>query len=179
MLTSVMVMGVSTVLAFQSVTNAFRLREYRRPTCSEEETCSYKALGVVFALCDCPGEEKLCPKEPENAVEHRGTRYYFCSPRIVPACKDGDISTTVTGIQTAIHCTCPEEHDLIQEPSEEKGVTSYACRQRRICNSTEACGLRSFVGEMRLCECPTGTTCVYQEETDGPLSRQSGKCLTL
>ncbi|KIH68880.1 hypothetical protein ANCDUO_00782 [Ancylostoma duodenale] len=124
-------------------------REYRRPVCTEEQTCSYKALGVVFALCDCPGEEKSCPRDPENAVEHRGTHYHFCSARNVPVCEDGDISTTVTGIQTAIHCICAEGSDLIQERSEEKGITNYACRQRRLCNNEEACGLRSFVGEMR------------------------------
>ncbi|EYC37881.1 hypothetical protein Y032_0759g2110, partial [Ancylostoma ceylanicum] len=129
MQTTFMVAGIVIVLSFHSFANAFRLREYRRPLCTEEQTCSYQALGVVFALCDCPGAEKSCPRDPENAVEHRGTQYHFCSARNVPLCEDGDISTTVTGIQTAIHCICAEGSDLVQERSEEKGITNYACRQ--------------------------------------------------
>ncbi|KHJ99782.1 hypothetical protein OESDEN_00238 [Oesophagostomum dentatum] len=74
--TSSLVAGISIVLALCSAVTAFRLREYRRPICAEEQTCSYEALGVVFALCDCPGNDKSCPENIENAVEHRGTWYH-------------------------------------------------------------------------------------------------------
>ncbi|KAK6765395.1 hypothetical protein RB195_025354 [Necator americanus] len=148
--TSCVVARIIIVLALQNVANSFRQRDYQRPVCSEEQTCSYEALGVVFALCDCPAEEKTCPQDPKNAIEHRKTQYFFCSRRNVPVCEDGDISTTVTGIQTAIHCICDEAYDLVQEKSVDKGTTIYACQQRRLCNPEEDCGLRSFVGEMRV-----------------------------
>ncbi|KAK6032013.1 hypothetical protein OSTOST_01821 [Ostertagia ostertagi] len=117
------------VLAVNSMADAIRLREYRRPQCTTEQTCSYEAFGMVFALCDCPGEEQSCPQDEENAVEHRGTLYNFCTTRNVPICEDGQISTTVSGIQTAIYCVCPDNNDMVQQQTLIKGVTNYTCHQ--------------------------------------------------
>ncbi|VDP48407.1 unnamed protein product [Heligmosomoides polygyrus] len=104
-------------------------REYRRPQCTSEQTCSYEAFGMIFALCDCPGDDPICPRDPRNAIEHRGTVYNFCYPRSAPICEDGQVSTTVSGIQTAIHCICSDSNDLVQQPTKLKDVTSYMCRQ--------------------------------------------------
>ncbi|VDM60021.1 unnamed protein product [Angiostrongylus costaricensis] len=103
--------------------------DYRRPVCTPQQSCSYEAFGILFALCDCPEENSMCPHDEKNAVEHRGTSLQFCSPRIVPICENEEISTTVAGIQTAIHCICPEDSELVQQPSKIKDVTDYICRQ--------------------------------------------------
>ncbi|XGW32586.1 hypothetical protein V3C99_017271 [Haemonchus contortus] len=158
--------------------DAIKLREYRRPICTPEQTCSYEAFDMVFALCDCPGKDHTCPQNEGNAVEHRGTLYNFCTSRNVPICEDGQISTTVSGIQTAIYCVCPESHEMVQQPTQAKDETNYACRQKRLCSNDEACAIRSFVGEMRFCDCRTGSSCVYPpKEGVSPLSRQTGKCV--
>ncbi|KAJ1352507.1 hypothetical protein KIN20_008850 [Parelaphostrongylus tenuis] len=140
---------ITIVLAFHSVTDGFRMLDYRRPVCTPEQSCSYEAFGILFALCDCPHENSVCPRDEKNAVEHRGTFYNFCSPRNVQICEHGEISTTVSGIQTAIHCICPEDNELVQQPNEIKGVTDYVCRQKRHCIIDEVCGLKSSVGETR------------------------------
>ncbi|KAK5969860.1 hypothetical protein GCK32_000894 [Trichostrongylus colubriformis] len=166
------------VLAVNSMADAIRLRQYRRPLCTTEQTCSYEAFGMVFALCDCPGDEKSCPQDEENAVEHRGTLYSFCTSRKVPVCEDGQISTTVSGIQTAIHCVCADSYEMVQQPTGSKDVTNYTCRQKRLCSNDEACGSRSFAGEMRFCDCHTGSSCVYPSDAVvSPLSRHTGKCV--
>lgn len=176
MRTTCIAAAMTIALALNSTTHAIRLREYRRPQCTSEQTCSYEAFGMIFALCDCPGDDPICPRDPRNAIEHRGTVYNFCYPRSAPICEDGQVSTTVSGIQTAIHCICSDSNDLVQQPTKLKDVTSYMCRQRRLCNVDEACGLRSFVGEMRICDCRPGMSCVYSSVADASFSRQAGKC---
>ncbi|VDL72465.1 unnamed protein product [Nippostrongylus brasiliensis] len=129
MSTTYMAAGITIVLALNSMSEAMRLREYRRPVCSPEQSCFYEAFGMVFALCDCPGEDRSCPQEEEHSIEHRGTMYSFCEARDIPLCKDGDISTSVKGIQTAVHCICPDQNELVQMPGEQKDRTNYVCRQ--------------------------------------------------
>ncbi|XGW32587.1 hypothetical protein V3C99_017271 [Haemonchus contortus] len=123
--TTCIVAAIAIILVVNSMADAIKLREYRRPICTPEQTCSYEAFDMVFALCDCPGKDHTCPQNEGNAVEHRGTLY-----------------------------------------------------NKRLCSNDEACAIRSFVGEMRFCDCRTGSSCVYPpKEGVSPLSRQTGKCV--
>ncbi|PAV87036.1 hypothetical protein WR25_12699 isoform P [Diploscapter pachys] len=102
-----------------------RRQHYRRPICESSQACSYVVNGIDMTFCDCPGEDKSCPTEPEFSINSKGTvyqvecrvkqrkmKYYlqfqFCEPRKIPICDEGQVATSVEDLQTAIHCVCPD-----------------------------------------------------------------------
>ena len=59
----------------------------------------------------------------------------------MPVCKDGDVSTTVSGLSTVVHCTCPDdmvmkEFSAQDEDSSEEEIVikpkDFICKKVRL-----------------------------------------------
>ncbi|KAH7710138.1 Protein M6.4 [Aphelenchoides avenae] len=101
-------------------------RQYNRPTCEPNESCLYSALGHQFELCDCPDFDSPCQKGIDNVAFQDGINYFFCKPRAVPTCENGETASVVQGLQTIINCVCPGR--MIAATSERDDSTEFVCR---------------------------------------------------
>ncbi|GMT05854.1 hypothetical protein PENTCL1PPCAC_28028, partial [Pristionchus entomophagus] len=76
---------------------------YTAPTCSFRQSCLFMMDDFRFEMCGCPNETECTGKF--NAI-HQGTRYSFCSDPLLDECSSGDLSVTIQGLQTTLHCAC-------------------------------------------------------------------------
>uniref|UniRef100_A0A1I7Z8Y3 EB domain-containing protein n=1 Tax=Steinernema glaseri TaxID=37863 RepID=A0A1I7Z8Y3_9BILA len=146
-------------------------KQYRRPICAANESCLTSGFGIRFGICDCPGENPVCPESnPLSTVTHNEFNYHFCQPRDFSICKPGEIATTVRNFQMIVHCICPEGQQFIaQTISDGLPVTiDYVCGIRKTCEMDERCQINVFGTPQRRCDCPSGTYCVPVDTTDAP-----------
>ncbi|PAV87033.1 hypothetical protein WR25_12699 isoform O [Diploscapter pachys] len=123
-----------------------RRQHYRRPICESSQACSYVVNGIDMTFCDCPGEDKSCPTEPEFSINSKGTVYQFCEPRKIPICDEGQVATSVEDLQTAIHCVCPD--NMVHRRRKIPGTrnSEYICEARSCQEPDNTCAVLGDVG---------------------------------
>uniref|UniRef100_A0A1I7XRD1 EB domain-containing protein n=1 Tax=Heterorhabditis bacteriophora TaxID=37862 RepID=A0A1I7XRD1_HETBA len=129
-LRGIMLKSLILLIALPYISQAFTMRrQYRRPVCEPNQSCSYDVMGMQFAFCDCPGPETRCPMNPSYTIDQRGTTYHFCAHREITVCEIGEVATTVDSIQTAIHCICPDSMELIKKDESNGSIKEFVCEE--------------------------------------------------
>ncbi|GMR61698.1 hypothetical protein PMAYCL1PPCAC_31893, partial [Pristionchus mayeri] len=88
---------------------------YTPPKCAFRQSCLFMMDEFRFEMCACPNGTRCNGK---FSTVHQGTRYNFCSDPELAECSSGDLSVTIEGLQTTLHCSC-------SKPLIERKVTAF------------------------------------------------------
>ncbi|KAF8355109.1 hypothetical protein PRIPAC_96732 [Pristionchus pacificus] len=97
---------------------------YTAPTCEHRQSCLFMMDDFRFELCGCPNDTQCSGK---YSAVHQGTKYSFCTDPQLDQCASGDLSVTVEGLQTTLHCACAKplvERKIIDT---ESAATKFVC----------------------------------------------------
>ncbi|GMT36757.1 hypothetical protein PFISCL1PPCAC_28054, partial [Pristionchus fissidentatus] len=115
-------------LLFSSTTATMDLRSitslYTVPTCAFRQSCLFTMDDFRFEMCSCPNGTEC---SSSFTAIHQGTRYNFCSDPRLGRCSSGDLSVTIDGLQTTLHCTCTRpmvERKIVEAKS---SATKFVC----------------------------------------------------